>query len=123
MQQLAAIFTEGMQHALVTVEKAEEEVGRREGVLEGVVLCVSKKLATQKGSSFTRECHRTRVILSPPSLLSLASFPLASFPLPAQLHNLAGSLGADCHWAFDESCTHYVYQVAVCVCVVLLECM
>lgn len=36
-----------MQKALETVKQAEEEAQRRAGVLRGVVVCASKKLAAQ----------------------------------------------------------------------------
>lgn len=101
-----------MQKALETVKQAEEEAQRRAGVLRGVVVCASKKLAAQHS-----EIHQIWQSLL---LLAICFFPLLSpplyplsLPLPGHLQRIVISLGADWHWSLDQSCTHYVYQVVM----------
>ncbi len=45
---------------------------------------------------------------------------IAALTCSAHLHNLAGTLGAEYRWAFDDTCTHYVYQVNASLCLCLL---
>ena len=80
-------------------EAGREEAGR---VLEGVVLCVNKKIQAPGQYGLSESSHL---------VVHLHACVCVCVLCVADLHNLAGSLGADCHWTFRDSCTHYVYQV------------
>ena len=86
-------------------EEGERELGsgetdKRAGVLLGVVLCLHKKIPAQGTACLD-------------NVLRLLKVCVCVCVCTAHMHNLAGSLGADCHWTFDHSCTHYIYQVHV----------
>ena len=73
-------------------------------VLDGVILCLNRKIPAPGQYSRIKIVSIILICLCVRMRVCCAC-------VTADLHNLAGSLGADCHWSFSESCTHYVYQV------------